>query len=93
MRPLPSSTSKSSVRPLAPLFDEIPGGDQDSDDATLLSLLMAQPWRSGTSQPSLTRCSLSSARRRPSLRRIRPSSPPSAGLPQRRSRTSVCCGV
>lgn len=42
MRPLLSSTPRSSVRPSSPLFDEIRGGDHDSDDATLLSPLLAR---------------------------------------------------
>lgn len=42
MRPLPSSTPKSSGRPSAPLFDPPHGGDQEFDDATLLSLLMTR---------------------------------------------------
>ena len=41
MRPLPSVTPSSSARRRR-VFDEIPGGDQDSDHETLPSLLLAR---------------------------------------------------
>ena len=41
MRPLPSVTPSSSARRRR-VFDEIPGGEHDSDHATLLSPLLAR---------------------------------------------------